>query len=625
MLYSECISMDRKITKYDFLNYFKKPYPLWFLNNSEIEQHFFEKASLDEIAEELTFTDLVALLKQVDSEDSLYIQNFLKLNALLDSKLKSFYIHKFKIGSLEFHDHTHHKGDSTEFLLKALEGDRDAFIYKPTINAGLLQMKPTAIYKMGKYIYLIEHSWSIALKQETMGSLAYYMHILRDKLHLRIDQIFVTHLSGEPSPLGDLMVSISNSLPYTAKKIYPEGPVDPKLKNINTFFGLEDHPYPSSLYQYFLTRDEYESFNNEEWEIENIYPEAIVRVLQDFLLEPDREVNFRKIAKSFLDNRNTTVSPDNGWFRIIFKHCLETFNFSGKLLPLHKVIPKLLSYDEHKRNYFLNYVDQLSYLGFEEGQEYIVFEDAVPKIEELKKKRVKVYYDFETLSVPFPYLPNTKPFAQIVLQLSLIRIEGDKEHICNLIIDPLELKLSDFKRIIDEIYIDEPDVAYIVYNQSFENTRLKEMAELLDNDEYREKVISIIDRTVDLANWFTYGNNPYIIHKALKGFHSIKKVINLIPEDILKDTKTRKYSDLARCQNGAMAQALLLSRALAYDNKGRDENNWKKNKEFMFLYCENDVRSMIAVERFIDKLISENKYGFYDLKRYMRLKKEFRS
>lgn len=138
----------------------------------------------------------------------------------------------------------------------------------------------------------------------------------------------------------------------------------------------------------------------------------------------------------------------------------------------------------------------------EETQEYIVFENAIKEFEKFKNKKTQVYYDFETISVPFPVLKNTKPYMQIVLQLSLITVSNGEETkpALNLIVDPLEVSIDSFKKIIDSIYVNDVDIVYVVYNKTFENSRLKEMAELIGENEYFLKVTEIIDNTVDLAN-----------------------------------------------------------------------------------------------------------------------------
>lgn len=97
----------------------------------------------------------------------------------------------------------------------------------------------------------------------------------------------------------------------------------------------------------------------------------------------------------------------------------------------------------------------------------------------------------------------------------------------------------------------------------------------------------------------------------------------MIPKDIELATGTKKYSDLSKCQNGIMAQAMLLSRALVTDSL-QDEHNWMKNKEFMHSYCENDVRSMMAVELYIGRLIEENRYDLFDPEKFRREKLRFK-
>ncbi|RTZ68065.1 MAG: hypothetical protein DSZ21_02530 [Tenericutes bacterium] len=56
---------------------------------------------------------------------------------------------------------------------------------------------------------------------------------------------------------------------------------------------------------------------------------------------------------------------------------------------------------------------------------------------------------------------------------------GDKEIANeNIVIDTKDISLDSFVQIIDAVYQNKKDY-YIVYNQGYENTRLKEMAGLL--------------------------------------------------------------------------------------------------------------------------------------------------
>ncbi|WP_246307752.1 DUF2779 domain-containing protein [Candidatus Mycoplasma haematohominis] len=623
------------ITKNEFINYFKYPRQYWFLITEEIE-NFFESEEKQEELYNLALQDQMVLLREiVEAKDSVFVENTNKLNKLKDQKITDFYKKYFKLPTLSFYSHSSIANDQTDYIVNTLLDPKreTVFFYKPTLISGKLKIKPTALFKYKNKIYLIEHFWSSSLKKESLGTFIFYNHFFTKHLtSLKIDQYLITYLSRKPSPDKELIVEIGNSLPYTSKVRAPTDPLDEKIKNINTLFNL-DIEYQDSLYEQIFTKQEFACINNEPWdeEIEDdpiTKPEKAIERLIKFKEHENRDICFNTLSDNFLRNQKKIVSPSSAHYKSIVKQIFPEFVQAHNILPFDKTLICLDRYSEdpEKQKFFLEYTSNLKFIpGFPKDQDYIVFEAAIEKYEFLKKKRIKVYYDFESVSLPFPYLENTKPYMQIVLQLSLIKTIDNVEvkPTTNLIIDPLELSINSFKQIIDAIYVDEPNVAYIVYNQSFENTRLKEMAELIQEDEYKQKVISIIDGTVDLANWFTFGNNPHIIHKKLKGFHSIKKVNALIPQDIAIKTEIKNYSDITKCQNGVMAQSLLLSRALVTDPK-TDEYNWNKNKEFMYTYCENDVRSMLAVELYIERLIEENKYPLFDPKQFVDKKLQYK-
>lgn len=238
----------------------------------------------------------------------------------------------------------------------------------------------------------------------------------------------------------------------------------------------------------------------------------------------------------------------------------------------------------------------------------------------------KVYFDFETISSPIGVIDNSLPFMQIVTQCSIIKStkkDKMKDLVCNnLIIDPKKIDINWFKKIIDSLYFgskpikdglsirieSEHDTSYIVYNKSFECSRLKEMAKFINEKEYLFKVEQINNNIYDLADFFILSSNPtkngYIIFfKELYGFYSIKKVLPLVGkynEKIYKEIKCLDYNSL-EIGNGQVCQEETTKRFLDLV----DDNEWKKLETEMKIYCENDVRSMLAIELFIKEILEK--------------------
>lgn len=73
----------------------------------------------------------------------------------------------------------------------------------------------------------------------------------------------------------------------------------------------------------------------------------------------------------------------------------------------------------------------------------------------------------------------TNPHQQLVNQVSIIQtINGNETYTKNLVFDTFEFKYQDLVEIIENIYSDKSDY-YIVYNKAYENTRNKEIGNLV--------------------------------------------------------------------------------------------------------------------------------------------------
>ncbi len=233
--------------------------------------------------------------------------------------------------------------------------------------------------------------------------------------------------------------------------------------------------------------------------------------------------------------------------------------------------------------------------------------------DELQPK--KVYFDFETINSPIRPIDNCLPFMQILTQCSVIIDDNDgtpvKDLKCNnIVIDPLNITLQDFKHVVDSLYRG-PEYSYIVYNASFERSRLKELKTYLkdepDHEEYCNKIDCINAHMYDIANFFVVNSNKYnrpIVIKELGGFYSIKKVLPYIMNhhrEIFDDTGCVDYHSLDTVQNGKICQGETTKRfhnLLSNDKWNALVINLKK-------YCENDVRAMIAVEYFVKELVNQ--------------------
>lgn len=237
-------------------------------------------------------------------------------------------------------------------------------------------------------------------------------------------------------------------------------------------------------------------------------------------------------------------------------------------------------------------------------------EDEINKsLEKVQDKKV-VWYDFEGFSMPYAILPHTKPYQQLIFQLSIIKT--DKEEIIskeNIVIDPKKLDVNNFVDFINKIYWEQAQT-YVVYNKGYELSKLNDMINLISQEEkykliaeeLKNKLNKIKELTFDLWDLFKVSKNcnniPPIFISDLLGFSSIKKLEKYITENNFKlDVMITPYKSL-EIQNGLMAMNKAIQRYIG----AIGDNEWNKIVENLKQYCENDVKAMIMVYLYIKTL-----------------------
>lgn len=192
------------------------------------------------------------------------------------------------------------------------------------------------------------------------------------------------------------------------------------------------------------------------------------------------------------------------------------------------------------------------------------------------------HFDFETYQQAIPELKGTRPYQQIPFQYSL-HIEhqdGNLDHIeflgdenC----DPRE------ELIKSMIYNIPQGATVMVFNESFEKTRIKELA--IDFPQYAKELLNIRDGIVDLATPFS---QKHYYHPDLKGKYSIKVVLpHLVPE------MAEAYKKLELVQNGGDA----MNTFPRLKEMSKEQCDLYRNA--LLKYCELDTYAMVRV---LDKL-----------------------
>lgn len=205
------------------------------------------------------------------------------------------------------------------------------------------------------------------------------------------------------------------------------------------------------------------------------------------------------------------------------------------------------------------------------------------------------HLDFETFPCPLPRYKGERPYTQSVFQFSL-HVERElgvcdkeKDHYGYLAPNHDDHRLDLVKLMCDLI---PDDKMVLVYNDSFEKTRLKELAYIFP--EYRDKLLKIRDNVFDLMNIVKTKSSLYEMlgyskdeakmfnyyHPDMDGSFSIKKVLPLF------SNLTYKGMEVG---NGVEAMVTYASfpKLLPLDYK----HKYQKLVE----YCQQDTYAMFAV------------------------------
>ncbi|MBN0919058.1 UU173 family protein [[Mycoplasma] gypis] len=239
-------------------------------------------------------------------------------------------------------------------------------------------------------------------------------------------------------------------------------------------------------------------------------------------------------------------------------------------------------------------------------------------IEKLRSKEdLIVWYDFEGFSMPYPTLDYVNPYGQVVFQVSVIKtINNQIISSEDIVIDPQKLSIVQYLDFIAKIY-DPNAKGYVVYNKSYENTRLKEILQMAYlasyNPDYPEidqtfleklelMVNDLIsdEKCIDLENVFNMYKKQISLHQ-LKGLSSIKKIEKIVTKSKLQlEHMITPYKEL-EVQNGMMAMNCAISRYTGV----LGDNKWNDIVSELKKYCHNDVMAMIMVYDFVELLLKE--------------------
>jgi hypothetical protein len=188
-----------------------------------------------------------------------------------------------------------------------------------------------------------------------------------------------------------------------------------------------------------------------------------------------------------------------------------------------------------------------------------------------------------------PDIDNTKPYQQICFQYSLHYYLEEGGELYHKEFLNEEYDSNPMYNLSKQLCEDIPkNSCVLVYNQSFEKARLKEMAELFP--EFSDHLNNINDNIKDLLPPFR--NHDYYV-KEMYGSASIKKVLPaLFPNDPELD-----YHNLEQVHVGTEASEAYL----ALPNLSKNEQ--EKLRKNMLKYCALDTFAMVKIYQKLKEVI----------------------
>lgn len=189
----------------------------------------------------------------------------------------------------------------------------------------------------------------------------------------------------------------------------------------------------------------------------------------------------------------------------------------------------------------------------------------------------RYYLDFETFMPAVPVFDGTMPYQQNVSQFSLHvqRTKGsDLEHHEYL----MEAGSDDREELVEKLTgLIPEDACVIVYNKTFERSRIKEMAELFPG--YKTKLLNINENMIDLMVPF---QKKFYYTKELNGSYSIKYVLPALVPDL-------SYEGMVIGDGGAAMRAY---EALPFID---DKEKVEQIKKDLLEYCKLDTLGMVKI------------------------------
>lgn len=213
----------------------------------------------------------------------------------------------------------------------------------------------------------------------------------------------------------------------------------------------------------------------------------------------------------------------------------------------------------------------------------------------LKSVRYPLYFlDFESMKPAIPQYDGTRPYMQVCFQYSLHYIEHEGSELKHkAFLAPSDG--SDPRRALAERLCEDipEDACIMAYNDPFEKTRIKEMAN--EYPDLADKLMKIQDHIIDLLIPFSKGN--YYV-PAMGGSFSIKSVLPALFPD---DAELNYHNLNEMVQNGGDAMTVFPR------IKDMSPKEAEKARQALLDYCHLDTLAMVRVWEKLVALISQQR------------------
>ncbi len=643
---------SKYVGKYDYIDYYTKQKPMWFFTSIEVQ------AGLSNELEKLkNANQVVNLVDEEDDEeddeekkeyDALEyyhqcIENGEELSEsdprviegnIIDKMSKDF-VKKiysgFPVFDFDEKEYCYNGNEiNAEKTKEIILNNENAIMFQPTFIYGSLITKSDAVVKKGNKFYIIE------TKATSSAKIYHYLDLFFQKNVIENQEYFPDTAEydyriclikyelcdkGRTTFITSNCFNVTKSVTQIGKKAKEDLSFEEQLvvksflktgykldKNTDAYVGISFNKTMNNNFEEFANRlTEQQLHERIEFflKINNSFNKATEELIKhkQTISEKDYPHDFLPSKEDNSDFRKTTFWNELKQIYILKGYL--PFKYSGNVIDQGK--ESIIRIREHD----IKDIDDSLIKGSEKNKskyercflnkETIIYiENCLNLLNSLKEK--KVYFDFETINTAIRSFDNTPPFAQIITQCSIIK-SSDKpipEWKCdNLVCDPKNITVKFLKGMVDKLY-EGPNASYIVYNKSFESSRLKECIRYINDPEYTKKIQTIRANLYDLADFFDC-RKDYIVMPELYGWYSIKKVLALIEEvdkGIFNECDCKDYKTL-EIKNGGICQTQTIKRFFDL----LDDNGWKDLEKELKIYCENDVRAMIAVELFIKKIV----------------------